>query len=1045
VLSRFFIERPIFAIVIAVVISMIGALAIRGLPIAQYPTIAPPQISIEAFYPGADAQTAQESVAQVIEQQLQGLDHLLYFTSDSEANGKVEIQAVFEPGTDPDIAQVQVQNKLASATPLLPTEVQQEGVGVFKSGASFLLIVALYDTTGRYTDTDLGDYLNSRLRDPLSRVNGVGSVDVFGGQYAMRIWLDPYKLNNFKLMPSDVRAALLAQNIQVPAGEIGGQPSVPGQQLNATITAQARLRTVDQFRAVLLKTLPDGSQVRLGDVAKVELGADGYGFTSAVNGRPATGMAIRLAPGANALKTAEAVKARAEQLAQSFPPGVELAFPVDSTTFIRLSIQQVVITLFEAIALVIAVMFLFLQNWRVTLIPALAVPVVLLGTFGVLAAAGLSINTLTLFAMVLAIGLLVDDAIVVVENVERIMSEEGLSPKDATIKSMGEITSALVGIALVLSAVFLPMAFFGGSTGAIYRQFSVTIVSAMVLSVLVALILTPAMCANLLKPVAKGEWEEKRGFFGWFNRTFATLVSRYEATAGKVIGRPLPALIVYGLAVALMAVLFVTLPSAFLPEEDQGFILTSFTLPTGAEQARTVAVAKQIEHYYLTREKANIDNAFLVTGFSFAGNGQNQGMGFIHLSPFKDRPGVANRAQAIAQRANQAFAKIRDAQVFVLVPPAVQGLGRSSGFDLELEDQAGLGHEKLTAARQQLMDMASKDPLLTNVRFNGLQDTAQLHVDIDQARAQALGLDLGQVNDTLSAAWGGAFINNFIDRGRVKQVFLQADAPYRTSPEDIGRWFVRSASGAMAPFSAFTSWKWITGPGQLQRYNGISAMELQGQPAPGKSTGAAMNEIQKLIKRLPLGVGFEWTGISYQEKLAGSQAPALYGISILVVFLCLAALYESWSIPLSVMLVIPLGMVGALLAATLRGFYNDVFFQVGLLTTIGLSAKNAILIVQFADGAERDGASPTEAALLAARRRLRPILMTSMAFIAGVFPLAISSGAGAGSQNDIGTGVIGGMLSATVLAIFFVPMFFVGVRSLFRARRRPTPLARPAE
>ena len=1031
--------------VIAVVISLAGALAIFRLPIAQYPTIAPPQVGIGAFYPGADAQTAQESVTQVIEQQLQGLDHLLYFTSDSEANGNINISAVFEPGTNPDIAQVQVQNKLAQATPLLPSEVAQQGIGVYKSGASFLLIVALYDTTGRYTDIDISDYLNSRLRDPLSRVNGVGSINVFGGQYAMRIWLDPYKMNNFKLMPSDVQKALAAQNIQVPAGEIGGQPSVPNQQLDATITAQARLRTVDQFRAVILKTQPDGSQVKLGDVARVELGADGYGFVSRVNGHAASGMAIRLAPGANALQTAEAVKKRAVELAANFPPGVELAFPVDTTTFIKLSIRQVVVTLVVAIFLVIGVMFLFLQNWRVTLIPALAVPVVLLGTFGVLAAAGFSINTLTLFAMVLAIGLLVDDAIVVVENVERIMSEEGLSPKEATIKSMGEITGALVGIALVLTAVFLPMSFFGGSTGAIYRQFSITIVSAMVLSVLVALILTPALCASLLKPVAKGEFGSQRGFFGWFNRNFARAVRGYEATAGRVIARPLPALIVYAGAIALMATLFFTLPSAFLPEEDQGAMMTSFALPNGAEQSRTVAVAKQIEHYFLTDEKANIDNAFLVTGFSFAGNGQNQGMAFIHLKNWADRPGVANRAPAIARRANMAFSKIRDAQVFVLVPPAVQSLGNSSGFDLELEDQAGLGHEKLTEARKTLVEMASKDPLLNNVRFNGLDDTTQLHVNIDTAKAGALGLDLGEVNNTLSAAWGGAFVNNFIDRGRVKQVYLQADAPYRTSPEDIGRWWVRVASGTMAPFSAFSSWNWITGPSQLQRYNGVAAMEIQGEPAPGKSTGVALAEIQKLIGKLPLGIGFEWTGISYQEKLSGAQAPALYGISILVVFLCLAALYESWSIPLSVMLVIPLGIVGALLAATLRGFYNDVYFQVGLLTTIGLSAKNAILIVQFADEAEKRGATPREAALEAARLRLRPILMTSLAFIAGVFPLAVATGAGAGSQNDIGTGVIGGMLTATVLAIFFVPMFFVGVRSMFRNRARPAPIARPAE
>jgi multidrug efflux pump len=1038
--SRFFIERPIFAMVIAIVISLAGALAIRTLPVAQYPTIAPPEVGIGAYYPGADAQTAQESVTQVIEQQLQGLDHLLYFTSDSEANGNIGIEAVFEPGTNPDIAQVQVQNKLAQAVPLLPTEVQQQGIGVYKSGASFLMIVALYDTTGRYTDIDISDYLNSRLRDPLSRVNGVGNVNVFGGQYAIRIWLDPFKMNNFKLIPSDVQNALLAQNIQVPAGEIGGQPSVPNQQLDATITAQARLRTPEQFRNVILKTQPDGSQVRLGDVARVELGADGYGFVSRVNGYPASGMAIRLAPGANALQTAEAVKRKATELAANFPPGVELAFPVDTTTFIKLSIKQVVITLVEAIMLVIGVMFLFLQNWRVTLIPALAVPVVLLGTFGVLAAAGFTINTLTMFAMVLAIGLLVDDAIVVVENVERIMSEEGLSPKEATIKSMGEITGALVGIALVLSAVFLPMSFFGGSTGAIYRQFSVTIVSAMVLSVLVALILTPALCATLLKPVAKGEFTERRGFFGWFNRNFASAVRGYEATAGRVIGRPLPALIVYAVVVAIMATLFVTLPSAFLPDEDQGAMIASFNLPTGAEQARTVAVAKQVESYFLNKEKANIYNVFVVTGFSFAGNGQNQGMAFIHLKDWKDRPGAINRAPAIAQRANAAFAKIRDASVFVLVPPAVQSLGNSSGFDLELEDQAGYGHQKLTEARQELIDMATKDPLLKNVRFNGLDDTTQLHVDIDQSKAQALGLDLGDVNDTLSAAWGGEFINNFIDRGRVKQVYMQADAPFRTSPEDIGRWFVRGSSGNMAPFSAFSTWRWITGPSQLQRYNGAAAMEIQGEPAKGKSTGVAMAEMQKLIGKLPLGIGFEWTGISYQERLSGAQAPALYGISILVVFLCLAALYESWSIPFSVMLVIPLGVVGALSAATLRGFYNDVYFQVGLLTTIGLSAKNAILIVQFADEAEKRGATPTEAALEAARLRLRPILMTSLAFIAGVFPLAISTGAGAGSQNDIGTGVIGGMLTATVLAIFFVPMFFVGVRSIFRARARPAPI-----
>ena len=1024
--------------VIGIVIMMAGVLAILALPISQYPTIAPPEVGIQAFYPGADAATVQASVTQVIEQQLKGLDHLMYFSSTSEANGGSSIDATFAPGTNPDIAQVQVQNRLAQAAPVLPSEVQQEGLSVYKSGASFLMIVALYDTSGRYSDIDIADYLNSRLVDPLSRVHGVGNVNVFGGQYAMRIWLDPYKLDNFKLMPSDVRNALLAQNIQVPAGEIGGQPTVPGQALNATITAQSQLRTPEQFRDIILKTQPDGSQVRLSQVARVELGADNYSVVSRINGRPAGGVAVRLAPGANALDTAVAVKKRAIELAASFPPGIQLTFPVDTTTYIKLSIRQVVITLIEAIALVIAVMYLFLQNWRVTLIPAVAVPVVLLGTFGVLALVGYTINTLTMFAMVLAIGLLVDDAIVVVENVERIMSEEGLSPKDATIKSMSEITGALIGIALVLSAVFLPMAFFGGSTGAIYRQFSVTIVSAMVLSILVALIITPALCATLLRPVEKGHRAQRGGFFGWFNRTFSATVRRYEAGVGAIIGRPLPALIVYGLVVALMVGLFITLPTAFLPEEDQGTMNTIFALPTGAVEARTVEVAKQIEHYYLTKEKANIDTVFIVAGFSFAGSGQNQGLAFLHLKDWKDRPGAANRAPAIAKRATAAFSKIRDAMVFVLVPPAVQSLGNSSGFDLELEDRAGLGHERLTAARNELVSMAAKDPILAGVRPNGLDDTPQLHVDIDQSRAGSLGLNIADVNDTLSSAWGGAFVNNFIDRGRVKQVYMQADAPFRTSPDDLGQWFVRTSSGSMAPFSAFSTWRWTTGPAQLERYNGIASMEIQGQPAPGKSSGAAMKEMEKLVAQLPNGIGSEWTGLSFQEQQSGNQAGALYAISIAVVFLCLAALYESWSIPMAVMLVIPLGVTGAVLAATLRGLYNDVYFQVGLLTTIGLSAKNAILIVQFADEAEKRGVGSRAAALEAARLRLRPILMTSMAFIAGVFPLAIASGAGAGSQNDIGTGVVGGMIAATVLAIFFVPLFFVGARGAFR-RRTATP------
>ncbi|MDR3513540.1 MAG: efflux RND transporter permease subunit [Caulobacteraceae bacterium] len=1030
-MSRFFIERPIFAWVIAIVIMLAGALAIRSLPISQYPSITPPAVSISTTYPGADAQTLQSSVTQVIEQQLKGLDHLLYFSSTSSSNGQVTITTTFEAGTNPDIAQVQVQNKLQQATPLLPQVVQQEGLTVAKSQTSILLVVGLYDDTGRYTNRDISDYINSKLQDPLARIDGVGDVQVFGGQYAMRIWLDPYKLNNYKLMPSDVSTAVEAQNVQVSAGQVGAQPVTAGQQLNATVTAQSRLQTADQFKAIILRTNSDGSLVRLSDVARVELGSDSYDVISRMNGMPAAGIAIKLAPGANALKTATAVKKEATLLSANFPPGIKLAFPVDSTTFITLSIEQVVQTLIEAIFLVVAVMFLFLQNWRATLIPAVAVPVVLLGTFGVLAACGYSINTLTMFAMVLAIGLLVDDAIVVVENVERIMTEEGLSAKEATKKSMGEITGALVGIALVLSAVFMPMAFFGGSTGVIYRQFSVTIVSAMALSVLVALVLTPALCASLLKPAAKGQHVSERGFFGWFNRTFASGVERYDRSLRGILGRPLPAMAVYGVVVVVMAVLFIRLPTGFLPEEDQGTIMTLFTLPVGAVQSRALDVARQIEKHYLVDEKANVDKVFVVGGFSFAGSGQNLGMVFLHLKDWKDRPGSANRAPAIAMRAMGALSRVRDAQIFALVPPAVQELGNSSGFDLELEDRGGIGHEALVKARNQLLGMAARDPILSSVRANSQDDTPQIHVSVDQARAGALGLSQSDINNTLSSAWGGSYINDFIDRGRVKRVYMQADAPFRMNPDDLGRWYVRSSSGTMAPFSSFSSHDWTTGPAELDRYNGYPSLEIQGQAASGKSSGAAMTEMQKLIAKLPNGVGFEWTGLSYQERLSGSEAPALYALSILVVFLCLAALYESWSIPLSVLLVIPLGVVGAVLAATLRGLYNDIYFQVGLLTTIGLSAKNAILIVEFAEAAERNGSTPFQAAMLAARLRLRPILMTSLAFIAGVFPLTIASSAGAASQNDIGTGVIGGMLTATGLAIFLVPLFYVGVRSAF--------------
>ncbi|HEY3798286.1 MAG TPA: efflux RND transporter permease subunit [Caulobacteraceae bacterium] len=1042
-LSRFFIDRPIFATVLAIVVMVAGALAIRTLPIEQYPTIAPPAVGVFADYPGASAATVETSVTDVLEQQLTGLDHLLYFTSSSGSDGSASIQATFAPGTDPDIAQVQVQNKLQSALPLLPAQVTEQGIGVAKAQGGFLAVVALYDTSGRYTSTDIADYLRSYIVDPLARVNGVGNVRVFGGQYAIRIWLDPYKLQAYGLMPSDVRSAVLAQNVQLAGGEVGGLPSPQGQQLDATITAQSLMSSPAQFQAIILKTQASGAVVRLADVARVELGADDYSATTRLNGLPAGGVAIQLTPGANALTTADLVKQRATELAASLPQGLKLSFPVDSTTFIKLSIQQVIVTLLEAIALVIAVMFLFLQDWRVTLIPAVTVPVVLLGTFGILAAVGYSINTLTMFAMVLAIGLLVDDAIVVVENVERIMSEEGLAPKAATIRSMNEITGALVGVALVLAAVFLPMAFIGGSTGVIYRQFSVTIVSAMGLSIMVALTLTPALCATILKPVEAGHREHARGFFGWFNRNFATTVQRHQRGLGRIIGRPLPALILYGVLIVGLVALFARLPTAFLPVEDQGSMVGLYTLPVGATQARTLAVGRQIEDYFLKDEKRNIDALFTVAGFNFSGNGQNLGQAFLHLSDWKDRPGADNSAAAIARRATQALSqRVRDGQVYILVPPAVPGLGSSSGFDLELEDRAGLGHDALVAAQNQLVNLASNDPILEGVRPNNQPDTPQLHLSVDNTEATALGLNLGDIDDTFASAWGGSFINNFVDRGRVKRVYMQGDAPFRSRPEDIGAWYVRGASGSMAPFSSFATSNWTVGPSQLGRYNGEPALEINGQPAPGQSSGAAMKEMARLIGKLPHGIGFEWTGLSYQEVLSGSQAPFLYGLSVLVVFLCLAALYESWSIPLAIILVVPLGVFGAVLAATLRGFYNDVYFQVGLLTTMGLAAKNAILIVQFADTAEKHGAEPREAAMSAARLRLRPILMTSLAFMAGVFPLAIASGAGAASQHDIGTGVIGGMVAATLMAIFFVPLFFVGVRRFaHRRRRRPAAAA----
>jgi HAE1 family hydrophobic/amphiphilic exporter-1/multidrug efflux pump len=1027
-MSRFFIDRPIFAWVIAIVIMLAGALAILTLPVAQYPPIAPPAVTITATYPGASAQTLENTVTQVIEQQMKGLDHLEYISSTSDSSGQAQITLTFAQSANPDIAQVQVQNKLQLATPLLPQEVQQQGLTVAKAAKNFLLIVALYSETGQHTDSDLADIMVSKFQDPLSRVTGVGDTQVFGAQYAIRIWLNPFKLDSYALTTTDVQNAVLAQNAQIAAGQIGGAPQSKEQQLNAIVSAQSRLQTPEQFADIILKTNADGSTVHLKDVARVELGQDNYNTVARYNGHPAAGFVIKLAPGANALTTVSAVKARVSQLATTLPQDVKVAYPVDSTEFVKLSIRGVVETLFEAVILVFVVMYLFLQNWRATLIPTIAVPVVLLGTFGVLAIFGYSINTLTLFAMVLAIGLLVDDAIVVVENVERIMEEERLQPKEAARKSMDEITGALIGIALVLTAVFLPMAFFGGSTGVIYRQFSITIVSAMVLSVVVALVLTPALCATLLKAPTGEEHQTRRGFFGWFNRTFDRGVKSYEKGLRTIVAGWIPFALVYGAIVLVLALLFIRLPTGFLPDEDQGELITLFQLPAGATFNRTDKVARAIEHHFLSDEKSNIHGQFLVEGFSFAGASQNAGLAFSALSDWSERKGAKNRAPAIAQRAMGAFSQIRDAQVFTVIPPAVQELGNATGFDFELEDQAGVGHEVLSGAKGKLLGMAAQDHTLVAVRPNGLPDVPQLKVDVDQSHAAALGLSLGDVNDTLSTAWGGTYINDFIDRGRVKRVYMEGDAPYRSKPDDLNDWFVRGSTGTMAPFSSFSTTRWIFGPSRLERYNGLPSFEIQGQAAPGVSSGAAMDKMEALAKQLPKGVGYEWTGLSYEERLAGAQAPMLYALSVLVVFLCLAALYESWSVPVAVILVIPLGIVGAVLAATLRGLSNDVYFQVGLLTTMGLAAKNAILIVEFAEGAEREGKSPIEAAIEGAKLRLRPILMTSLAFIAGVFPLAISTGAGSGGQNDIGTGVVGGMLTATALAIFFVPLFFVLVR-----------------
>jgi multidrug efflux pump len=1034
-MAKFFIERPVFAWVVAIVLMLAGALSILKLPISQYPNIAPPSIAIQVNYPGASAQTVQDTVVQVIEQQMNGIDYLEYMYSESNNDGSVTITLTFSQGTNPDTAQVQVQNKLSLAVPLLPQEVQQQGIRVTKATKNFLMVIG-FISTNDLTRADLSDYVASYVQDPISRTPGVGDFQLFGSSYAMRIWLDPDKLINYNLATSDVITAIDQQNVQVSTGQLGGLPAVRGQQLTATIIGPSRLQKPEEFANILLKVNPDGSQVRLRDVARVELGAQNYNINSLYNGRPASGLAVKLAAGANALDTADAVRATIDRLKPYFPPGMEVVYPYDTTPFVKLSIEDVFKTLGEAIVLVFLVMYLFLQNLRATLIPTLAVPVVLLGAFGVLAAFGYSINTLTMFGMVLAIGLLVDDAIVVVENVERVMAEEGLTPRQATRKSMEQITGALVGIAMVLAAVFLPMAFFGGSTGVIYRQFSITIVSSMALSVMVALIFTPALCATLLKPIPKGHHGSKRGFFGWFNRNFERSAHGYSNTVSRTLGRSGRLMIIYLLIVAGMVFLFTRIPTSFLPEEDQGILFAQVQTPSGATAERTQQSIDAATNYFLNDEKADVASVFSIAGFNFGGRGQNAGMMFVKLKDWSDRPHADQRVAAVAARAMGWFAQhIHDAQVFAFAPPAVLELGNATGFDMMLMDQAGVGHDKLLQARNQLLGAAMQSKLLTAVRPNGVEDAPQYELNIDREKARVLGVSIADVNNTLSTAWGSTYVNDFIDRGRVKKVFVQGAPSSRMLPDDLNKWYVRNSAGSMVPFSAFASAKWTFGPQKLNRYNGVPAYEILGQPAPGYSTGQAMAEMEKLSKQLPAGVGIDWTGLSYEERLSGSQAPALYVISLVVVFLCLAALYESWSIPIAVMMVVPLGIVGALAATLLRGLSNDVYFQVGLLTTVGLAAKNAILIVEFAKEHYEAGASLAEAAIHAARQRLRPILMTSLAFILGVVPLAISNGAGSGSQNAIGTGVIGGMLTATFLAIFFVPAFFVIMLRLFKVKR----------
>jgi multidrug efflux pump len=1040
-MSRFFIDRPVFAWVIAIVIMLFGALAITRLPISMYPTIAPPAVNIGASYPGASAKVVEDSVTQVIEQAMKGLDGLIYMSATSESSGGSGISLTFETGTDPDIAQVQVQNKLQLAMPLLPQEVQRQGVNVSKGRTGFLMVVGFVSRDGSMERMDISDYVSSNIVDPLSRVPGVGNIQVFGSPYAMRIWVDPRALDTYRLATSDVIAAVNAQNAQVTAGQLGGTPAVEGQQLNAVISAQERLHTPEQFSDIVLRSNPDGSVLKLGDVARVEIGSESYGFLSRFNGQPAAGIAISLATGANAIETSAAIRQALDQLRPFFPSGLDAVVPFDTTPFVRVAVKEVIKTLAEAILLVFLVMFLFLQNLRATLIPTIAVPVVLLGTFGVLAALGFSINMLTMFAMVLAIGLLVDDAIVVVENVERLMSQEGLSPLEATRKSMGQITGALVGIGLVLSAVFVPMAFMSGSVGVIYRQFSATIVSAMALSVLVAIVLTPALCATLLKPLHKGEHYGQRGFFRWFNARFDAGSRRYRSGVRSMLARPGRFMAVFALLVVAMVVLYARLPGAFLPDEDQGSMIVQVITPVGATQQRTMKSIEAVERHFLEDEKDTVASLFTVQGFSFSGSGQNNGMGFVRLKDWEERDTPEQHVKAVARRAMGALGQIKDAFAFAFVPPAVTELGRAAGFAFHLQDRGGQGHDALVAARNQLLGAARQSKLLVNVRPNGQEDTPQFRVQVDNQKAAALGLRIADINATLSTAWGGRYIDDFIDRGRVKRVYLQADAPYRMNPEDFRLWSVRNDAGEMVPFSAFAGWDWSFGSPRLERFNGVPSVEIQGESAPGVSTGEAMAEVERLVAALPAGFGIEWAGVSYQEREAGAQTPLLFTLSLAIVFLCLAALYESWSIPTAVLMVAPLGILGAALANTLLGMQRDVYFQVAMLVTVGLTSKNAILIVEFAKSYVEQGMELVEATMQAVRDRLRPILMTSLAFGLGVLPLALASGAGSGAQRAIGIGVLGGMIVGTGLGLVFIPLFFVVVERLFVLRERPTAAA----